>query len=88
MDMRAWLDQLGLAQFAEAFAANDIDLAVLPHLTEQDLKDLGLTIGQRRKLLVAIRALADDADPVEPATEPADRAVKSSVRLRSPIIPD
>ncbi len=68
MDMRAWLDQLGFAQFAETFAENDIDLAVLPHLTEQDLKDLGLTIGQRRKLLVAIRALADDGDPAEPAT--------------------
>ena len=40
-----WLDGLGLGQYAPAFADNDIDLRVLPHLSDNDLKELGLTLG-------------------------------------------
>ena len=57
-ELRRWLEQIGLAQHAGTFAANDIDLDVLPELSDEDLKELGLSLGHRRKLL---RALADRA---------------------------
>jgi class 3 adenylate cyclase/tetratricopeptide (TPR) repeat protein len=60
-DIAAWLAGLGLQKYAEAFAANEIDLAALPHLTEGDLKELGLPIGPRRKVLAAIAALGQQA---------------------------
>jgi class 3 adenylate cyclase len=49
-----WLDHLGLSEYAERFAENKIDVAVLPHLTDQDLKDMGVALGHRRKILAAI----------------------------------
>jgi len=55
MDIAAWLDGLGLQQYEPVFRDNDIDSAVLPSLTAEDLKDLGITsIGHRRRLLEAI----------------------------------
>ena len=50
-----WLDKLGLGQYRRAFAENDIDFAVLPQLTDTDLKELGLgSLGHRKRLLAAI----------------------------------
>jgi class 3 adenylate cyclase/tetratricopeptide (TPR) repeat protein len=50
-----WLDKLGLGQYRAAFAENDIDFAVLPHLTDTDLKELRLnSLGHRKRLLAAI----------------------------------
>ena len=52
-----WLEKLGMSEYAQRFAENDIDLAVLGDLTDQDLKELGVaSLGHRRKLL---RAIAD-----------------------------
>ena len=49
-----WLEKLGLGQYAQRFAENDISFGILPHLTDQDLKDLGITsVGHRRQLLLA-----------------------------------
>ncbi len=56
-NIREWLEGLGLGKYAEAFAENDVDLDVLPKLTEQDLADLGLSLGHRRKALAAIEVL-------------------------------
>src|SRR6516165_9204997 len=51
-----WLEQLGLGQYAQRFAENDITFAILPDLTDQDLKELGMaSLGHRRQLLRAIR---------------------------------
>jgi len=50
-----WLNQLGMSEYAERFVENRIDLSVLPDLTEQHLKDLGIALGDRLKLLRAIR---------------------------------
>ena len=59
MDVTAWLKNLGLGQYDTAFRDNAIDADVLPSLTPEDLKDLGVTIvGHRRKLLDAIAALS------------------------------
>ena len=52
-----WLEKLGMSEYAEQFAQNDIDLSVLVDLTDQDLKEIGVaSLGHRRKLL---RAIAD-----------------------------
>jgi hypothetical protein len=55
---RGWLRNLGLGQYESAFRDNEIDGEVLPNLTADDLKDLGVAIvGHRRKLLTAIAEL-------------------------------
>ena len=45
-----WLEKLGMPEYGECFAQNKIDLSVLPHLTDQDLKDIGVPLGHRRKM--------------------------------------
>jgi class 3 adenylate cyclase len=68
MDIADWLRSLGLEQYEPAFRGNAIDGAVLPQLTPDDLKDIGVTqVGDRRKLLNAIAALGDPAPAPTPA---------------------
>ena len=52
-----WLKALGMSEYAERFAANRIDISVLPDLTDQDLEKLGVLLGDRRKMLRAIAKL-------------------------------
>src|SRR3954471_16238038 len=67
VDVGAWLKSLGLEQYEAAFHENDVDAEVLPTLTADDLKELGVAaVGHRRQLLVAIAAL----HPAEPPPEP------------------
>ena len=67
MDLARWLQQLGLEQYESAFRANAIDDAVLPKLTADDLKDLGVAlVGHRRKLLDAIARLPAGLEPAQP----------------------
>ena len=67
MDLGDWLRSLGLGQYEAAFRENAIDDTVLPNLTAEDLKDLGVGIvGHRRKLLDAIAALRADASAKAP----------------------
>ena len=40
-----WLEKLGMSEYAQRFAENGIDVSVLPHLTDQDLKDIGVSLG-------------------------------------------
>ena len=54
-----WLKKLGMSEYAQRFAENGIDLSVLPDLTDQDFKELGVLLGHRRKLLRAIVELND-----------------------------
>ena len=69
MDVGVWLRELGLAQYEGAFRDNDVDEAVLPKLTVDDLEDLGVaSVGHRRKILIAIEALN------APSALPADAA--------------
>ena len=46
-----WLEKLGMSEYAQRFAENHIDFSVLRDLTDQDLKDLGVVLGDRRKIL-------------------------------------
>jgi class 3 adenylate cyclase len=73
-DLGDWLRGLGLEQYEAAFRENEIDAIVLPNLTAEDLKDLGVGIvGHRRRLLDAIAALrAEVSPPAAPAAEPLE----------------
>ena len=66
--MADWLEKLGMSEYAQRFAENRIDLAVLPDLTDQDLKDLGVVLGDRRKILRAIASLKS-GETVGPSLE-------------------
>jgi class 3 adenylate cyclase len=81
MDIGGWLRGLGLERYEQAFRKNEIDLRVLPELTADDLKELGIVaIGHRRLLLKAIadlaadagRATAEDVPAASPANAPAE----------------
>ena len=70
MDIGGWLRSLGLERYEAAFRENEIDDTVLPTLTAEDLKDLGVGIvGHRRKLLDAIAVLRADASAKAPTAE-------------------
>jgi len=76
-DVSQWLEQLGLSQYVGLFTENEVDVDVLPDLTEQDLKDLGIPLGHRKKLLKAIAVFvassAVDRRPVPAARADAER---------------
>src|SRR5215217_6136723 len=57
-DVRAWLEDLGLGQYAKAFAENGVEFNLVPELTNEDLKDLGIArLADRKRLLKAIADL-------------------------------
>ncbi len=73
MDIAEWLQDLGLERYAPAFRDNGIDERVLPSLTADDLKDLGVTlVGHRRRLLDAIAALGGAAAASAETPAPSD----------------
>src|SRR6516164_1833303 len=62
MDLAGWLRSLGLERYEATFRENEIDETVLPSLTAEDLKDMGVSsVGHRRKLLDAIATLRGTA---------------------------
>src|SRR4029077_19756224 len=93
MDIVVWLRGLGLGKYEAAFRKNDIDETVLPSLTHETLKNVGVTsVGHRLKLLDAIAALRSDAGgktgSVDAATplgtprpHPEDRAERRQVTV-------
>ena len=92
MDAVVWLRSLGLGKYEAAFRENEIDETVLPTLTADDLKDLGVAaLGDRRKLLDAIAALRTDERKASsadiattsraPRVSPEDRAERRHVTV-------
>jgi class 3 adenylate cyclase/tetratricopeptide (TPR) repeat protein len=69
-DVDKWLESLGLSRYSELFAKNEIDYEVLADLTEQDLKDLEIPLGSRKKLLKGIAELRDSANGPEGQPKP------------------
>jgi predicted ATPase/class 3 adenylate cyclase len=74
-DIAEWLNGLGLEQYAVAFADNRIGLDVLPDLTEADFENIGIPLGDRKRLLKAIAALSERSEEsaargVPPAPSP------------------
>src|SRR5690348_482499 len=72
------LEGLGLGQYSEAFVQADIDLGVLPDLTEADLAQLGVTLGHRKKLLRAIAALSEADKASRPGPSPSPEPIATS----------
>jgi class 3 adenylate cyclase/predicted ATPase len=73
MDIEAWLQGLGLERYVSAFRDNEIDWEVLPKLTSEDLRDIGVAaVGHRRKLLDAIAGLGASASAADVSTPPAE----------------
>jgi SAM domain (Sterile alpha motif) len=93
VDVVVWLRSLGLGKYEAVFRENDIDETVLPNLTAEDLKELGVaSLGHRRKLLDAITALSNDASgnapsvrvgttSSAPSVSPEDRAERRQVTV-------
>jgi SAM domain (Sterile alpha motif) len=72
MDVVVWLRSLGLGKYEAAFRENEITEKVLPNLTAEDLKELGVAaLGHRRTLLDAIAALRNDASGKTPSVDAA-----------------
>jgi SAM domain (Sterile alpha motif) len=90
MNLGNWLRSQGLERFEAAFRDNAIDESVLPHLTEDHLRELGLPLGVRIKLMAAIKALSKEITlpPPAPATvasPPADTGSGDKSRCCSAI---
>jgi hypothetical protein len=93
MDIVVWLRSLGLGKYEAVFRENDIDETVLPSLTHENLKELGVaSLGHRVKLLDAIAALRNEASGKAPAVDavstlsapsvsPQDRAERRQVTV-------
>src|ERR1700751_4280281 len=82
-----WLQKLGLGQYAQRFTENDIDVSVLPYLTDADLEKIGVSLGHRRKILAAIAELPGAAPPKQAKVEgvvepkPQDTAERRQVTV-------
>src|SRR5208282_2287845 len=86
IDVGEWLQSLGLGEYEAVFRQNEIDADVLPELTDQHLKDLGVSLGHRLKILRAIRELAATApsadQPVaKPEPQPRDAAERRQLTV-------
>jgi class 3 adenylate cyclase len=69
-ELADWLEKLGMSEYAERFAEDRIDFSVLPDLSDQDLKDLGIVLGDRRKILRAIGELGGTPAKAKQSTTP------------------
>ena len=69
VDIASFLGALGLEKYAPVFAENEVDLAALAHLSDEDLKELGLPLGPRRKIIAALREPAAMPPPIAAAPE-------------------
>ena len=89
MDIAAWLRSLGLEQLEQAFRDNAIDLEVLPELTDEHLKELGVPLGHRLKLLKAIAGLRTGTAPYQlplAATAPAPSSAAEGERRQVTVL--
>jgi class 3 adenylate cyclase len=78
-----WLEKLGMSEYAQRFAENKIDVSVLRHLTDQDLKDIGVALGHRRKILAAITELGGPTPAVAvPGAAPAEPKPQETAERR------
>jgi class 3 adenylate cyclase/predicted ATPase len=83
-DLAHWLEELGMSEYAQRFVENRIDFSVLPELTDQDLEKIGVVLGDRRKILRAVRELGGttpSAQRVFAAAKPQDTAERRQVTV-------
>jgi class 3 adenylate cyclase len=80
--IRDWLEKLGLGQYAKLFVDNDIDVSVLPHLTDEDLKNLGISLGHRRKIFAAINQGFASVQPLAAADRAEEHLIQDAPERR------
>ncbi len=85
LDLGVWLRNLGLERYTDAFSENEIDAGVLSTLTNEDLKDLGVSlVGHRRRILDAITALNEGQASASAPSTVSDRVGDNSIDEASP----
>jgi class 3 adenylate cyclase len=77
-----WLEKLGMSEYAERFSENGIGVAALRHLTDQDLKDIGVLLGHRRIMLAAIGDLAGAPSAVPKPVAAAEPKAQDAAERR------
>ena len=88
MNVADWLRTLGLEQYEAAFRENDVSAMVLPSLTAEDLRDLGVTsVGHRRQLLDAIATLRSNGELAGDLTGARLTAGPAADVLQKPTLP-
>ena len=88
-DFELWLQSVGLERYGQVFASHDIDLTVVPDLTEQDLEKLGLSLGHRRKFMAAAAKFraAPTSSPVASAqAQPVDQLAPAVERRQLTVV--
>ena len=81
-DVGIWLEDLGLGKYADTFAQNEIDFVALPYITEEDLKEIGIALGARRKLLAAAAELGSKIEPTSSREAAGSRPVVAEAERR------
>lgn len=81
MELSRWLAELGLEEYVPQFESNQVGLADVPHLTAEDLREIGLPVGPRRRFLTTaaeLSAALDDPAAGDVATDATPRAMPSA----------
>jgi class 3 adenylate cyclase len=87
-NLRDWLRRHKFEQYADAFEASDIDIDILPELNEADLEKLGVSLGNRRRLLKAIAGRGAEAAQSKPSNPDASGSAESERRLGAVLFAD
>jgi len=86
-----WLANIGLERYGPAFVDNDIDVSVLPRLTDADLEKIGVSLGHRRKILAAIAEIGGSitvsSQPALAGSKPRDIPAIPPTMVSAPIAP-
>jgi class 3 adenylate cyclase/tetratricopeptide (TPR) repeat protein len=82
MDVAVWLRSLGLSRHEAAFSDNSIDADILPDLTDGDLAELGVNLGDRKRLLKAIASLSAIKPAAQPTTPPGSSSSANAAERR------
>jgi class 3 adenylate cyclase/predicted ATPase len=77
-----WLQKLDLGEYAERFVENKIDVSVLPHINDQDLRDIGIPLGHRRKILAAINQGVASIGPIAAPTPSVESKTQDAPERR------
>src|SRR5262249_35865342 len=86
-DLQHWLEKIGLAQYADLFAKNDIDWRILPELNEHDLEKLGVSMGHRKRLIKAIsQAFSSSLQAPNTRTDPGSTPTATAERRHLTVV--
>jgi class 3 adenylate cyclase len=84
--IRSWLEKQGLGQYADAFEDSDVDLDVLPSITEQDMERLGMSLGHRKRLLRALAGVPGVDPPGEVKGPSIERVTAAGERRQVTVL--